>query len=339
MIVSKVQLVFIVADTFTTRERSKVNEIRGSREEALLQANTFVNVVKDLVGNRATKPNNAIDTTPTTLKVLMAPEFYFRCPEGMPEGQFHFTEEDARQIRETLFYGLRKVLNGQPWLLMPGTIVWSKFAPNVGRYVVYNTLFGLDFTQRGIPQTFFCNKQNFSSIDGLTGAINGEVVGARGGFETAQEQRLGADVEFNGREVELWYGTEICLDHLMKVLSSDRADRRAKNIPVPGLALHLVIGCGVDIVQTAAVAHPNGYVLRCNGNTFNNPRTEGGAEVEQVRSDIYQWNPAGRYWGRLRETLKGGDRFQYLPMELQRPSRPAKTFDGVGVALPVPLPS
>lgn len=339
MIVSKVQLVFVVADTLTSRARSESSRIRGSRAEALLQATTFVNVVKDLVGNRATRPNNAVDTTPTTLKVLMAPEFYFRRPEGLPEGQHHFTQEDAEQIRHTLFFGLKDTLNGQPWLLMPGTIVWSKFAPNVGRYVVYNTLFGLDFTQPGIPQTFFCNKQNFSSIDGLTGSINGEVVGARGGFEAAQEQRLGADVVFNGNQVALWYGTEICLDHLMHVLSSDRADRQSKGVTIPGLALHLVVGCGVDIVQTAAVAHPNGYVLRCNGNGFNNPRTEGGAEVDQVRSDIYRWDPSNHRWGRLRETLKGPDRFQFLPPELQRPSRPDGTFDGVGVALPVLLPS
>ncbi|MFV0525729.1 MAG: hypothetical protein ACK5RL_14660, partial [Acidimicrobiales bacterium] len=339
MKVTDVQVVSVVANTLTARTPRQ--PAPRTADEAETQVAAFVALVTDLLDRPTVAPHDKLDRRPTTLKVILAPEFYFRCPEGQPDGRGHFTQQDFIQIMGTVRAELRQLFDRfrpQPWLVMPGTVVWGQEQGNNGVALV-NTIFGVDFTDPAVPaKDILCDKQYFSAIDGLdrwrNAAQNNQARPASLGYRSAQTIALAATTQA-GQPIGV--GAEICLDHAYGVLRSavtDR-DRPADVDPPPELHLHVILACGMDLNPLHAAVSPRvtGVVLRCNGNRYNADR------AKVIRSDVYRRMriPTGGFVWRRDPEVQGRGRIRAVDMGLQRPSRPDGTFDAIGVSPSYPI--
>ena len=149
-------------------------------DEANRQVRHFVRVVRHIIATR----NPQIDHQPTTLKVLLAPEFYFRHPHGQYDGTGHFRELDVALIGGCLLRELggtpaQPILRGHSWIVIPGTVIWSYLVQSPDhpdRHAIMNTILLLDFSRDEVAIKR-CDKQNFSITDNLNTILNGAMNG------------------------------------------------------------------------------------------------------------------------------------------------------------------
>ncbi|MFV0260348.1 MAG: hypothetical protein ACK5PP_18095 [Acidimicrobiales bacterium] len=349
MTVTHVQMISVIGDTQHTR--APLQTPPPTADEAGAQVLAFVRLVSDMLTRPHASPHDRIDHRPTTLKVILAPEFYFRCPEGQPDGRGHFVQRDFIGIMGTLRTRLREVFEGharsaggpgpafhQPWLVMPGTVVWSRRLAS-GEHVLMNTIFGLDFTDPGQPpRDHLCDKRYFSDIDGLdkwrNAARDGLARPESLGYRSDQTFTLAATTS-SGQPIGV--GAEICLDHAFAVLwNAVTGHDRDPALPAPPeLHLHVLLACGMDVNPWHIAVSPRrtGLVLRCNGNRYNHD--VGGP----IRSDVYGRVrlPTGGFVWRRDLQVQAAGRIGPIDLASQRPSRPGGTTDLVGVSPSYPI--
>jgi hypothetical protein len=326
MAFTHVQLVYLRANTAEEQPKPDVVPPLPAHDEAVRQGQHFRKVTRFLYAAK-----RGIDYQPTTLKILMAPEFYFRHPHGKYAGTDHFGNSERTQIlAELMGLGAKDgALRRQPWLVVPGTIVWTYLADAAsGRLGIMNTMPLLDFSGNEI-RTKQCDKQHFSDIDGvndiLNGARNGVVRPRTVAYASAQTHITGG----------LRLGMEICRDHFLKVLRTWRDSSNSKQVagaPLAPLALHLLVTCGMDLIDGHCAADSDGLVFRCNGNRFNYTAPEATREDKtdrSIRSDVYGKGQRP-HWRRILNGMRGE---WDLPHNLQRPWRnQASVQDGYGVS-------
>lgn len=218
-----------------------------------------------------------------TLKVFVAPEFYFRpLSENSnitPKGP-SYTLQEYREIKKALetLADDKKFIN---WVIIPGTILWSgsgmigRKRPNTGdAEVFFNSSMFLKVGKLCGSQYQVIEKARASTIDGLpTGRHGGGGVSNPDRKSTDEQWPLYQTLEKKRKHVLEHHGTEcgveICLEHgmgLLKEILSAGANwksgflRNRKSI-----ALQILTAGGKPIDDAFVTAKTNGYILRTDG--------------------------------------------------------------------------
>lgn len=233
----------------------------------------FAGVVNYAANRLRTLGDNA-----NTLKIFMAPEFYFRPPASLGAGYVHDTSPggDAMAIIRAL--DAMFVHNDfQHWLFVPGTIIWNTRHDPVRPALYRNTL----IHARGGRQNaaYFIEKNLPSRIDGLplTG-IPGRDVSYKL-FHESWDNRKQRVFLLDGIPM----GLEVCLDHLdspsCRVLKHVLDEWLGKEGNTQNVSLHLLSAGGMSIQPRSVSARVNGYILRNDG--IANPGAR--SELRQVQ--------------------------------------------------------
>jgi hypothetical protein len=227
-----------------------------------------------------------------TLKIFMAPEFYFRPTTAgsttVPQGP-SYTYQEYKEIKTAL----RTLINKSDfinWLVIPGTIMWSgsgiigKRPTTGGDTVYFNTALYMKVGNVKFGSQVI-EKEQSSHIDGLP---------------TGRHSRVGPPSPTDKATDEIWtiyqttakrrkhifehYGThcgiEVCLEHgraVLKDILSDTANwteglsRIRKSI-----SLQLIPAGGMTITNGNVAVKNNGYIMRTDGlgNNTVPPQTE-----------------------------------------------------------------
>ncbi|PRP90773.1 hypothetical protein ENSA5_62070 [Enhygromyxa salina] len=218
-------------------------------------------------------PSSPPEAPGTTLKVLLAPEFFFRGSQGA------YPMEDVQLAIEIL---QRTVSDDQwsDWVFGFGSILGVS-APAVGSpptidpnavKEVYNfTLIqkggvasqghtGARVVMKELKSGIDFIAQNANPGGLLIGDVEHTVAGAKGpGNEQQRVNYDGAGIfDLDG----ITWGVEICLDHLGSV------KRLQKSPQLPGenqVQIQLVPSGGMSIQDASIIAAPGGYVFNCDG--------------------------------------------------------------------------
>lgn len=331
MEIDNVQMIYLSMNT--EKRRAVRVPPRNSQDEAQSQANLMKKVIRYGYDERA---NLGIADNPRTLKIFMAPEFYFRHPDGLTNGDNHFTRDDFTLIVDELATlgpstSTQPGLVNQPWLVVPGTIVWTPPpAPPSTMRAIMNSMPILDFTGNATRRTL-CDKRFFAGDDKLDGWLNG----AGGGIPrpiTAAYDPSQTHVTCGMR-----IGMEICLDHSERVLRNHldnlKVNRAQGAPPPPENALQLLIACGMDFLEANCAVPDTGLVLRCNGSPYNSldatALTTDPAD-QRYRSDVYGKGLNRPHWRRDPDVQLN---MQNLPPPCQRAWKDTSTgLDMIGVS-------
>ena len=224
----------------------------------------------------------------TTLKVFMAPEFYFR-PEAATNSHT-YSQEERGKILAAL--GLMfKDAKFDHWLIVPGTVLANiPVVPltNPKTYYYYNTAIAI---QGGTNcKLTAIEKQQPSSIDGVpvNGGITSTTVAAGNYKEHFEQWSQRKQRMFRVGGIQM--GLDICLDHCgpaafnpagaVVIQDTLRVTKRVVNeflaqpplpAPLPELSLHLLTAGGMPVVPQSLAAKNGGYMLRTDGHPGMNP--------------------------------------------------------------------
>lgn len=192
-----------------------------------------------------------------TLKIFMAPEFYFR-PNAGPHNSY------TRGSAMNLIDALRKLLvhpGLRDWLFVPGTIFWHQ--PAGGGRVYFNTALII----KGGPNApfTFIHKRLISGIDGApvvdAAALNPHL---RPILQKWDEERQNV-ITIDNRG----FGIEVCLDHAddaaCHTLDGICVKYRQKLGILPLIDIHLLTACGMPLNVRSSAARAGGYILRVDG--------------------------------------------------------------------------
>jgi hypothetical protein len=209
--------------------------------------------------------------SPNTLKIFMAPEFYFRPNAGVHNT---YTREESLNLIEQL-----RTLFQDPayadWLIVPGSMAWNQPSDGApGNVIFFNTTFAI----KGGPEGPFhyVHKREISGIDGLpweSAAILDSGVRPLLTAWSEQKQNL-------FRLDQLQLGIEVCLDHLdddrFRVLKRVRYAWRNR-LPFSNsgaVDLHLLTCCGMPVNPNSVAARKGGQILRVDGHPQGSPHSE-----------------------------------------------------------------
>jgi len=232
-----------------------------------------------------TQYQKALRDKPDTLKIFMAPEFYFRPPlKANPTEYINetYSYDDAVKIFEELNVMFRHA-DFKDWLIIPGTVMWNwkddqapqgRLYRNSALYIRGNKEEGLRLVEKAVP----------SRIDGVPNPFDDPAKLYDPHFQEVFEHwhlRKDRVFEIDG----IWCGLEVCLDHgsrrvLKTVLSNWSTYESA---PCPDLCFHLLPAGGMPLVPRSIAAKENGYILRNDGLDGDNPHH---SELYQVRRYI-----------------------------------------------------
>jgi hypothetical protein len=215
------------------------------------------------VVNLAANRLSGIGDNPNTLKIFMAPEFYFRPVAADPDyhsGTYPVKDQVAiLQAMNEMFAHA----DFRDWLIVPGTVLWNTRADVRRDFLYFNTLVHVQGGQQNVLNVI--EKNQPSGIDGMP------VVGVPGRdvaysvFHTSWKNRKKRVAMVSGTPV----GFDVCLDHqigpefriLKYVLHNWRANEGIRQ----QVGLHLLCAAGMDVQPPSVAAKPNGYILRNDG--------------------------------------------------------------------------
>jgi hypothetical protein len=217
--------------------------------------------------------NPHIAAEQNTLKVFMAPEFYFRPSAGYSIDYEHDTYPhwDAYWIMEQLT-GMFKDPDFHDWLIVPGTIMLNlKEAESDPR--IYNNI--VMAVKGGDPSTvgwvISCPKAVPSRIDGVPDPyVDEEATFLKDAYEDFNYRKLhifGVSGKSGGLGVPC--GIEVCLDHALdpSVLKKTLSEWDREGMGRDSLSLHLLTAGGMRLKPGSVAARERGYFLRNDGLT------------------------------------------------------------------------
>jgi len=230
----------------------------------------------------ATDP--AVDTSQNTLKVFMAPEFYFKTPgpsskEGKRGagafGAYSFNTminmlECLRTIFTTPITGAKADLL-KHWLIIPGTIVsdlpggGKSYSAIAAENVYMNTAVVIKGEKGGLFH--YIHKYFISDIDGPP--IEKSISKTDPYKNVLQKLKQKGYDEFDSYHFsidKLSFALDICLDH---------AKGHAKKYSKQKVDVHIVTSCGMKLIDNSIVAKANGHAMICDGSPNNSfPRSD-----------------------------------------------------------------
>jgi len=235
------------------------------------RAQRMVNVLYWAAQTYATAPGM---NDPGTLKVFIAPEFYFRCasPDEVHDANFKLNTsfgsypEDARsELAEALYGAIQNSPLFTDWVVVAGTVC-SALPPVGGRMNLLNTaimLRGRRAVADASAPYVLMEKHYISPIDGpdKESHANQDPTTVYS-FRLNPDQFLDNLIHWDGMNL----GLEVCLDHAVQVLVnavmrlqlSIGADARRPD-------LQLVTSCGMNVVPYALAVQDGGLVLLTDG--------------------------------------------------------------------------
>lgn len=237
-----------------------------------------------------------------TLKIFMAPEFYFRPPE---ESFVSYTYEQYRAIKDVLRETIKGDERFNHWLVIPGTILWKwgwdksslkrLNIPGVKENVYFNSAI---YVSRADEASAYSPGDKSSKVIEKTQAADKDGIPTKEqkhGNESLLDPSGKATDEMWKMKNEKWgeewwpkyqtppkkekhiftvggitFGLEICLEHnpelrIVKHVVSEKFSE--KNIQI-----HLLIAGGMPVQEASVAAIPGGYILRTDGYS-NSPST------------------------------------------------------------------
>ncbi|WP_424101157.1 hypothetical protein [Moorena producens] len=203
-----------------------------------------------------------------TLKIFMAPEFYFR-PDNV---DVSYSMQEYRAIKDVLRNTISEFFPN--WLVIPGTIMWkwdqnTVKRPNpLNQDVYFNT--SLYIYKKLFQQSTgkVIEKAQASVIDGIPTGRHGNPQDS-GGLAT-NELFIGKYQTLPKKQKHKFVingiicGLEICLEHDLYAngLLNSLANSRDPN---NGIQLHLLTTGGMPIQPQSVATRPGGYILRTDG--------------------------------------------------------------------------
>lgn len=211
---------------------------------------------------------------PGTLKVFIAPEFYFRCagPDEVHAHEFKrntsfgsYPERARFQLAEALYGAIQSSPLFKDWLIVAGTVC-SVLPPVDGRMNLLNTALMLRGQRAAADASMpyvLMEKHYISPIDGPPRDNHANLDPTTVfSFTLNPDQVLDNLIHWDGMTV----GLEVCLDHWRQVLVN------AMNILQQSVGpdaqppdVQLVTSCGMDVVPQAVAVRDGGLVLLTDG--------------------------------------------------------------------------
>jgi hypothetical protein len=255
------------------------------------------------------KIHKIVDKESSSLKIFMAPEFFFRPPmkteSEMPKGKPpKDAPERVKKVKDEtggsytqatkndIVNALRTMFvhdDFTDWLFVPGTIIWQmdpeEILFEISVTTVRNTAV---IIKGGHPEAPFttADKVHFSQLDGVYPNLKPE--------KNIRLRELVEDFDTRRKSIvdidNLRFGVEICKDHGKKehVLKSTTAELAKEELRRSPLHFHLLTTCGVPITPTSVAAVEGGYILRVEGHNSHPPYSQMGRVTKQVYKDI-EW--------------------------------------------------
>lgn len=210
----------------------------------------------------------------STLKVFMAPEFYFRCAaaDEVRDSQFRrntsfgsYPEASRFELAEAIYGAVQASPLFKDWLIVAGTIC-SVLPNDGGRMNLLNTALMLRGQRAAgdasVPYVLM-EKHYISNIDGPPEDSHANLDPTTVySFNLNPDQVLDNLIRWDGMTV----GLEVCLDHSEQVLVN------AMNILTQSVGpevqppdLQLVTSCGMDVVAQAVAVKDGGLVMLTDG--------------------------------------------------------------------------
>lgn len=252
---------------------------------------------------------NTNRTVPTdddkTLKIFMAPEFYFRGPKGAYE------MEQVQQVIESL-QAIVKSDDWKDWIFVFGSIVGNS-RPDQSDWLLqfeeeelFREVYNVVLVQQGGFNDDSDAKENsarivmkefMSDIDFILKPAKGISLSQSGHMpafppgEGEEEQLHNYDGLGIFKLNELTFGLEVCLDHL--------AGRLRSSPQLPGadmVEFQLIPSCGMNIKPYNVIAQNDGYSFNVDGRTTPGSSlkkvVKDTLDILPVNSDIYPVTPA-----------------------------------------------
>ncbi|MEO6278184.1 hypothetical protein [Roseateles sp.] len=211
---------------------------------------------------------------PSTLKVFIAPEFYFRCasPDEVHDHEFQrntsfgsYPERARFELAEALYGAIQSSPLFADWVLVAGTVC-SVLPPVDERMNLLNTAIMLRgqraAADASVPYVLM-EKHYISNIDGPPQGNHANLDPTTVfSFHLNPDQVLDNLIHWDGMTV----GLEVCLDHALQVLvnavnilqQSVGPDARQPDV-------QLVTSCGMNVVPYSVAVQDGGLVLLTDG--------------------------------------------------------------------------
>lgn len=209
-----------------------------------------------------------------TLKLFVAPEFYFRPAHDL----LSYPAEVYQAIKTVLRATLAATDGLKHWMVVAGTVMWHythqdevsdpRPSPTAGVTAFNNTALVVRSRAVGTYETEV-DKMWISTADGLP--VWMEVDGKRVrdparmvmGELLAGEARLPHLRNNIFKTGGLRFGLEICMDHASVALRTHIMDRRPQDRP--SIDVHLVTAAGCEMTDDGIVVRPEGLYCRVDG--------------------------------------------------------------------------
>jgi hypothetical protein len=215
-----------------------------------------------------------------TLKVFMAPEFYFR---ATADGYTWNTLTNILECLKLAFSDWRL----DHWLIVPGTICTHQdphpdsVGTEEGKRTFFNTASVIKGGSKG--SMTYVHKERRSDIDGVPPSLSDGTQDPKfkpllGSWEE-QKQRI-----FNVDGIT--FGLDVCLEHLTQALKRTVVDWPNKEKgSAPNIDVHLVTSCGMDVKHESVAARTGGCVLLCDGKPNTSPPWKRSAAYEVTKQE------------------------------------------------------
>jgi hypothetical protein len=257
---------------------------QGLPNDERIRLKRFAGLV-NLAKNRVTQSGDNANT----LKIFMAPEFYFR-PNAGPSNSY------ANGAMNNILQALRSMFVDPAfadWLIIPGTIFWSQPAGVGGRVVFFNTTVLIKGGAADAP-FYYVHKRQISSIDGAP-QVDAAVLNKnlKPLLTTWDERRQ--NVQTLDHQ---WVGVDVCLDHAdspaYRTLKTVCVEYQGRHGIIPPLSLHLLTACGMEIKPRSVAARVNGHILRVDGvpNAIGLQWPSPRSEIQRITAQNYLGNAA-----------------------------------------------
>ncbi|MCY4045396.1 MAG: hypothetical protein OXE99_09970 [Cellvibrionales bacterium] len=218
----------------------------------------------------------------TTLKVFVAPEFYFR-PEASTNHHSYSTEEQQHLI--AALANMFTDAKFDHWVIVAGTVIANLVKMPLTTPKIYN-YYNTAIVIRGGAQGFVnaIEKQQPSSIDGVPvdGGISNPFVKTNNYKQYYSQWGVRKKRIFDVDGIRM--GLDICLDHagpvafnpkgavmvqdilrVTKRLTNEYLARPPFPAPLKELSLHILTAGGMSIQKHSVAAKNGGYILRTDG--------------------------------------------------------------------------